>query len=115
MNQRWPRCRTGNNATADAPSPATLRVCDLERSEALRARQARWRAVFDSPSPAARFPASRLRRRVVLRARLDLLRQHTGIRGRQRGAASSESSSAAAELQQVLLATDDILVTRPAR
>src|SRR3954451_6923874 len=108
MNQRWPRCRTGNNATADAPSPATLRVCDLERSEALRARQALWRAVFDSPSPAARFPASRLRRRVCFVPDQTSSASTLGSEADSVAPPRPSRVRRTAQLQQVLLPTHDI-------
>src|SRR3954447_4148906 len=86
-------------ARPDSSSP--FKCATLVGSEALRARQAMWRAVFDSPRAAARFFASRL-------PDGSCAVSDQSSSGSTPGPTSAEAGSAVAELQQLLLATENI-------
>jgi putative methionine-R-sulfoxide reductase with GAF domain len=89
MRRRWPRCGTAVNSTCGSRDAASLQCATLESSEALRARRIPWRAVADSPLPGARLPDGSC-----------LVSGHTPPHG--------IATSATAELQELLLATEDI-------
>src|SRR6476469_5888531 len=92
-------------ARPDSSSPPPG-CATLAGSEALRARQATWRAVFDSPRAAVRFLLSRLPDGSC--AVSDQTSSGSAAASEPDAAKSAEALSAVAELQHLLLATEDI-------
>ena len=108
-------CVGGGRAAEPGPSLRRQLPCQHRRecatlvgSEALRARQTLWRAVFDSPPPAARSRVSRLRDGSCSVSDQTSSDHKSGSGLGAATPASAESSSAVAELQQLLLTTENI-------